>query len=169
MIPLTTDDEHCACALARCIPLFLCTDGATESEKCLRLCSEMQSFCDMIEHHVCSTGKCVRKGKRSKYSILPLSKSRKKNNLLLSKLLAVCRFLRTILHKLCTKEIGINWPLCMSYVTLTYAESRATYLGKPRSRPQSLTRLSPTRSMYGEWRLGLFTRRPCPPIAVLPM
>ena len=41
-------------------------------------------------------------------------------------------------------------------------------LGKPRSRPGSLTHFSPTHSMYGEWRLGLFTRRPCPPIAVLP-
>ena len=72
MIPVTTDDKHWSCDLARCIPLFLCTNGATESDKCQCLCCEMQSFCDMIEHHLCSMGICVQEGKRNYWILVSL-------------------------------------------------------------------------------------------------
>jgi hypothetical protein len=46
-----------------------------------------------------------------------------------------------------------------------YKKSSNTTLGKPRPRPGpgSLCYLV---SFYGEWWLGLFTRRPCPPVAM---
>ena len=44
MLPLTSHDKHWPCALVRCLSLFLCTDGATESDKCQRLCCERSCF-----------------------------------------------------------------------------------------------------------------------------